>query len=128
MELIGKKVKIKVAVAPESTSYSLLGTVMLTRNNKLMVKLAKPLTGRYMASNVIELRPVYNNQGFDSMGSEQGVPVACYLVNPNNTRFDRIMTGRVCIDNRNRLRVLYAAPKQMDQNLKLNPTCMIGLG
>lgn len=129
MSLLGKKVRIRVT-SSDDKPYNLLGTIVLERGtSKMLVKLAKPLSGRFMASDTIELRPVYDNQAFSMLNKKgEAISVAGYLVKANNTRFDRIINGRVSIDERKRIRVQYMPLHQIPQNLRLNPACMIGLG
>jgi len=63
-----------------------------------LVKLTKPIKGKKLTSDLIELKPRYEKETFKPLGQHYSVTVGGALVKEENDEFDYIIIGSVTID------------------------------
>ena len=98
MSLTGHTVRIIVS-EPWDWDGNLFGTILSDRGgDKLLVRLTKPITGKKLTSDLIELKPRYEKETFNPLGQNYSVTVGGALVTANNDDFDYIIIGSVTID------------------------------
>jgi len=98
MSLRGQTVRIIVS-EPWDWEENLFGTILSDRGgDKLLVKLTKPITGKKLISDLIELKPRCEKETFKPLGQNYSVNVGGALVTENNDDFDYIIIGNVTID------------------------------
>ncbi len=98
MSLTGQTVRIIVS-EPWDWEGNLFGTILSDRGgDKLLVRLTKPITGKKLTSDLIELKPRYEKETFKSLGQNYSVTVGGALVTADNDDFDYIIIGSVTID------------------------------
>ncbi|MET0759221.1 MAG: hypothetical protein ABWZ56_02300 [Flavobacterium sp.] len=98
MSLTGRTVRIIVS-EPWDWEENLFGTILFDRNgDKLLIKLTKPINGKKLTSDLIELKPRFEKTTFNSLAQNYSVTVNGALKNPNTDEFDFIIIGSVTID------------------------------
>ena len=98
MSLTGQTVRIIVS-EPWDWDGNLFGTILSDRGgDKLLVRLTKPITGKKLTSDLIELKPRYEKETFKPLGQNYSVTVGGALVTAKNDDFDYIIIGSVTID------------------------------
>jgi hypothetical protein len=98
MSLKGQTVRIIVS-EPWDWEENLFGTIISDRGGeKLLVKLTKPIKGKKLTSDLIELKPRYEKETFKPLGQYYSVTVGGALVKEENDEFDYIIIGSVTID------------------------------
>ncbi len=98
MSLKGQTVRIIVSEPFDWDGY-LFGTILSDRGgDKLLVRLTKPLKGKKLTSDLIELRPRYVNETFISLSKHYSVTVGGALVKENSDEFDYIIIASITID------------------------------
>lgn len=98
MSLKGQTVRIIVS-EPSDWKENLFGTIVSDRDgDKLLVKLTKPITGKKLTSDLIELSPRYEKTTFKPLSQYYSVTVGGSLVTQNLDEFDYIIIGSVSID------------------------------
>jgi hypothetical protein len=98
MSFTGQTVRIIVS-EPWDRYGILFGTILSDRGgDKLLVRLTKPITGKKLTSDLIELKPRYEKETFKPLGQNYSVTVGGALVTANNDDFDYIIIGSVTID------------------------------
>lgn len=98
MSLKGQTVRI-IVNEPWDFSGNLFGTIISDRGgDKLLVKLTKPIKGKKLTSDLIELSPRYAKETFKPLGQHYSVTVGGALVTADNDDFDYIIIGSVTID------------------------------
>ena len=63
-----------------------------------MVRVTKPLKGKKLTSDLIELRPRYEKEAFKLLSQYYSVTVGGALVKEDSDEFDYIIIGSVTID------------------------------
>jgi len=98
MSLQGKTVRIIVS-EPWDWKENLFGTILSDKGgDKLLVKLTKPITGKKMTSDLINLTPRYEKTNFKSLSQYYSVTVGGALVTVDTDEFDYIIIGSVTLD------------------------------
>ena len=98
MSLQGQTVRIIVS-EPWDWEGNLFGTILSDRGGqKLLVELTKPITGKKLTSNLIELTPRYEKTTFKPLTQNYSVTVGGALVTKDTDEFDYIIIGSVTID------------------------------
>ncbi|MBX9782524.1 MAG: hypothetical protein K2X48_04435 [Chitinophagaceae bacterium] len=98
MSLKGQTVRIIVS-EPWDWKENLFGTIVSDRDSdKLLVKLTKPITGKKLTNDLIELSPRYEKTAFKPLSQYNSVTVGGALVTENSDGFDYIIIGSVTID------------------------------
>src|SRR5690606_35783285 len=98
MSLKGQTVRIIVS-EPWDWEENLFGTIISDRGGeKLLVKLTKPIKGKKLTSDLIELKPRYEKETFKPLGQHYSETVGGALVKEENDEFDYIIIGSVTID------------------------------
>lgn len=98
MSLKGQTVRIIVS-EPFDWEGNLFGTILSDRGgDKLLVRLTKPLKGKKLTSDLIELRPRYVNETFIPLSKHYSVTVGGALVKENSDEFDYIIIASITID------------------------------
>ena len=98
MSLKGQTVRI-IVNEPWNWEGNLFGTILSDRGgDKLLVKLTKPIKGRKLTSDLIELKPRYKKETFKPLGQYYSVTVLGALVDGKNDEYDYIITGSVTLD------------------------------
>lgn len=98
MSLTGQTVRIIVS-EPWDWEGNLFGTILSDRGgDKLLVRLTKPITGKKLTSDLIELKPRYEKETFKPLGQNYSVTVGGTLVTADTDDFDYIIIGSVTID------------------------------
>ncbi|RZK10106.1 MAG: hypothetical protein EOO46_11780 [Flavobacterium sp.] len=98
MSLQGQTVRIIVS-EPWDWEGNLFGTILSERGGqKLLVELTKPITGKKLTSNLIELSPRYEKETFKPLTQNYSVTVGGALVTKDTNEFDYIIIGSVTID------------------------------
>jgi hypothetical protein len=98
MSLTGQTVRIIVS-EPWDWEGNLFGTILSDRGgDKLLVRLTKPITGKTLTSDLIELKPRYEKETFKPLGQNYSVTVGGALVTADTDDFDYIIIGSVTID------------------------------
>src|SRR5690606_35641133 len=98
MSLKGQTVRIIVS-EPWDWEGNLFGTILSDRGgDKLLVRLTKPLKGKKITSDLIELRPRYEKETFKPLSQYYSVTVGGGLVKEDSAEFDYIIIGSVTID------------------------------
>ncbi len=99
MSLIGQTVRIIVSKPWDWSEGNLFGTILSDRGgDKLIVKLSKPIKGKKLTSDLIELRPRYEKTTFKPLTQYYSVTVTGALILQNDDEFDYIIIGSVTID------------------------------
>lgn len=98
MSLRGQTVRIIVS-EPWDWIENLFGTIISDRGgDKLLVKLTKPITGKKLTSDLIELSPKYEKTTFKPLSQYYSVTVGGALVTENSEEFDYIIIGTITLD------------------------------
>jgi len=98
MSLKGQTVRI-IVNEPWDWEGNLFGTILSDRGgDKLLVRLTKPLKGKKLTSDLIELRPRYVKETFKPLSQHYSVTVGGGLVKEDSDEFDYIIIGSVTID------------------------------
>ena len=98
MNLEGHAIKIKVS-EPGNWKEELYGKVLsLVNDQKLLIQLTQPLTGKKMVSDLVELVPTSEKTGFKKLSLEQAVHVGGGLVTEKSDNFDYILIGEVILN------------------------------
>jgi len=98
MSLKGQTVRIIVS-EPWDWNENLFGIIVSDRGgDKLLVKLTKPVIGKKLTSDLIELTPRYEKTTFKSLSQHYSVTVGGALVTENSDEFDYIIIGSVTLD------------------------------
>ncbi|TCC88246.1 hypothetical protein EZ428_21230 [Pedobacter frigiditerrae] len=98
MSLQGQTVRIIVS-EPWDWEGNLFGTILSDRGGqKLLVEFTKPITGKKLTSNLIELTPRYEKTTFKPLTQNYAVTVGGALVTKETDEFDYIIIGSVIID------------------------------
>jgi len=98
MSLKGQTVRIIVS-EPWDWKENLFGIIVSDRGgDKLLVKLTKPVIGKKLTSDLIELTPRYEKTTFNSLSQHYSVTVGGALVTENSDEFDYIIIGSVTLD------------------------------
>lgn len=98
MSLRGQTVRI-IVNEPWDWEGNLFGTILSDRGGqKLLVELTKPITGKKLTSNLIELTPRYEKETFKPLTQNYSVTVGVALVTKDTDEFDYIIIGSVTID------------------------------
>lgn len=98
MSLQGQTVRIIVS-QPWDWEGNLFGTILSDRGGqKLLVELSKPITGKKLTSNLIELTPRYEKTTFKPLTQNYSITVGGALVTKDTDEFDYIIIGSVTID------------------------------
>ena len=98
MSLKGQTVRIIVS-EPRDWEGNLFGTILSDRGgDKLLVRVTKPLKGKKLTSDLIELRPRYEKEAFKLLSQYYSVTVGGALVKEDSDEFDYIIIGSVTID------------------------------
>jgi len=98
MSLKGQTVRIIVS-EPWDWGENLFGTILSDRGgNRLVVKLTKPVVGKKLTSDLIELRPRYEKETFKPLSQYYSVTVGGALITENSLDFDYIIIGNVTLD------------------------------
>ena len=98
MSLKGQTVRIIVS-EPRDWEGNLFGTILSDRGgDKLLVRVTKPLKGKKLTSDLIELRPRYEKETFKLLSQYYSVTVGGALVKEDSDEFDYIIIGSVTID------------------------------
>jgi hypothetical protein len=98
MSLRGQTVRI-IVNEPWDWEGNLFGTILSDRGGqKLLVELTKPITGKKLTSNLIELTPRYEKETFKPLTQNYSVTVGGALVTKDTDEFDYIIIGSVTID------------------------------
>jgi hypothetical protein len=98
MSLRGQTVRIIVS-EPWDWEENLFGTILSDRGgDRLLVKLTKPLIGKKLTSDLLELRPRYEKTSFKPLSQYYSVTVGGGLVTENSDDFDYIIIGSVTLD------------------------------
>lgn len=99
MSLKGQTVRILVSEPFEWDYGNLFGTIEDDRGGKsLKVRLTKTIKGKKLTSDLIELRPRYENESFKTLNQYYSVTVGGALIKENSDEFDYIIIGSVTID------------------------------
>ncbi len=99
MSLRGKTVRIIVNEPFEWRHGNLFGTIEDDRGGKrLKVRLTNKIKGKKMTSDLIELKPRYENETFKPLLQNYSVTVGGALINDDSEDFDYILIGTVTID------------------------------
>ena len=95
-----KEQTVRIIVSePWDWEENLFGTIISDRGGeKLLVKLTKPIKGKKLTSDLIELKPRYEKETFKPLGQHYSVTVGGALVKEENDEFDYIIIGSVTID------------------------------
>lgn len=98
MSLKGQTVRIIVS-EPWDWKENLFGTILSDRGgDKILVELIKPIKGKKLTSNLMELRPRYEKESFKPLSQYYSVTVGGALVKKNSDDFDYIIIGIVTLD------------------------------
>ncbi len=98
MSLKGQTVRIIVS-EPWDWSENLFGTILSDRGGeKLVVKLTKPIEGKKLTSDLIELIPSYKKTTFKPLLQHYSVTVGGALIKENSEEVEYIIIGSVTID------------------------------
>jgi hypothetical protein len=98
MSLNGQIVRIIVS-EPWDWEENLFGKILSDGGgNKLLVKLTKPLKGKKITSDLIELSPRYEKTTFNQLLQHYPVTIGGALVTENLGEFDYIIIGSVTLD------------------------------
>lgn len=98
MSLTGKAIRIIVS-EPWDWTENLFGKIISDRGGKsLLVKLTKPIKGKKMTSDLIELETRYENEKFKSLEQYYSVNVGGALVKDGSDEFDYIIIGTINLD------------------------------
>ena len=98
MSLKGQTVRIIVS-EPWDWEENLFGTILSDRGgDKLLVELIKPIKGKKITSNLMELRPRYEKETFKPLSQYYSVTVGGALVTKDSDDFDYIIIGSVTLD------------------------------
>ena len=98
MSLKGQTVRLIVS-EPWDWKENLFGTILSDRGgDKLLIKLTKPIKGKKLTSDLMELRPRYEKMTFKPLSQNYSVTVGGGLVTENSDEFDYIIIGSVTLD------------------------------
>ena len=98
MSLQGQTVRIIVS-EPWDWEGNLFGTILSDRGgDKLLVRLIKPITGKKLTSDLIELTPRYEKTNFKPLLQLYSVTVGGTLVTADTDEYDYVIIGSVTID------------------------------
>lgn len=98
MSLKGQTVRI-IVNEPWDWEGDLFGTILSDRGgDKLLVELIKPIKGKQLTSNLMELRPRYEKETFKPLSQYYSVTVGGALVTKDSDDFDYIIIGSVTLD------------------------------
>ncbi|MFY0592958.1 hypothetical protein [Roseivirga sp.] len=98
MSLKGQTVRIIVS-EPWDWEENLFGTILFDRGgDKLLIELTKPIKGKKLTSNLMELRPRYEKETFKPLLQYYSVTVGGALVTKDFDDFDYIIIGSVTLD------------------------------
>ncbi|UWX55741.1 hypothetical protein NYZ99_04765 [Maribacter litopenaei] len=98
MSLKGQTVRIIVS-EPWDWEENLFGTILSDRGgDKLLVKLTKPIKGKTLTSDLLELRPRYEKETFKPLSQHYSVTVGGALVKEDSDEFDYIIIASITID------------------------------
>ena len=98
MSLQGQTVRIIVS-EPWDWEGNLFGKILSDRGgNKLLVQLTKPISGKKLTSDLIELTPRYEKTNFKPLLQFYSVTVGGALVTADTDEFDYVIIGSVTID------------------------------
>lgn len=98
MSLKGQTVRI-IVDEPWNWAENLFGTILSDRGgNRLLIKLTKPLAGKKLTSDLLELRPRLEKTTFKPLSQYYSVIVNGALVTENADDFDFIIIGSVTLD------------------------------
>ena len=98
MSLQGQTVRIIVS-EPWHWEGNLFGKILSDRGgDKLLVQLTKPITGKKLTSDLIELTPRYEKLNFKPLSQFYSVTVGGALVTADSNEYDYVIIGSVTID------------------------------
>jgi|GEM_PF-710130 len=99
MSLRGQTVRIIVSEPFEWNHGNLFGTIENDRSGKrLLVRLTDKIKGKKITSDLMELKPRYENETFKPLLNNYLVTVGGALVEDNSENFDYIIIGSVTVD------------------------------
>lgn len=98
MSLKGQTVRIIVS-EPWDWEENLFGTILSDRGgDKLLIELIKPIKGKKLTSNLMELTPRYEKETFKPLSQHYSVTVGGSLVINDSDDFEYIIIGSVTLD------------------------------
>ncbi len=98
MSLKGQTVRIIVS-EPLDWEENLFGTILSDRGgDKLLIELIKPIKGKKLTSNLMELKPRYEKETFKPLSQHYSVTVGGSLVINDSDDFEYIIIGSVTLD------------------------------